>query len=92
MVVNHVIFSEALYLRAHKREPFLVPSVTGAFITLGTTWVLAKFWGANAVALGNFLLTALIGLPWSTYIFITMRRQWHRPLALNGTDICVKET
>jgi hypothetical protein len=54
-IVNHVISSEALYLRAHKREPFLVPSVTGAFIALGTTWVLAKFWGANAVALGNLL-------------------------------------
>jgi hypothetical protein len=92
MVVNQVIFSEALYLRAHKREPFLVPSVTGAFITLGMTWILAKFWGANAVALGNFLLTALLGLPWSTYIFITMRKQWHRPPAFNGTNICVKET
>lgn len=90
-LVNQVLFSEALYLRAHKCEPFLVNSVTGAFITLGTSWVLAKFWGANAVALGICLTTALIGLPWGTYIFVSKRRQWRRPPALNGTDICAKE-
>jgi hypothetical protein len=92
VVINQVIFSEALYLRAHKQEPFLGPSVAGAFITFGTSWVLAKFWGANAVALGSFLTTALIGLPWGTYIFVTMRRQWHRTPALIETDICVEET
>jgi hypothetical protein len=87
IIINQVIFSEALYLRAHKQEPFLVPSVAGAFITFGTSWVLAKFLGADAVALGCFLTTALIGLPWGTYIFITMRRQWHRPPALIVADI-----
>jgi hypothetical protein len=76
-VVNQVILSEAVYLRAHKREPFLVNSVTGAFLTLGITWILAKYWGANAVALGNFLLTTLIGLPWGTYIFFSKRKEWH---------------
>jgi hypothetical protein len=80
-LVNQVVFSEALYLRAHKREPFLVNSVTGAFVTLGMTWVMAKYWGANEVALGIFLLTALLGLPWGTYIFISKRRQWHRSSA-----------
>jgi hypothetical protein len=76
-LINQVIFSEALYLRAHKCEPFLVNSVTGAFLTFGTTWILARFCGANAVALGIFLLTILIGLPWGTYIFISKRKQWH---------------
>lgn len=90
-LVNQVIFSEALYLRAHKREPFLVPSVTGAFTTLGMTWVMAKFWGANAVALGNFLSTALIGLPWGTYIFISKRRQWHGPSVPLTNAVCVEK-
>jgi hypothetical protein len=76
-LVNQVIFSEALYLRAHKCEPFLVYSVTVGFLAFGTTWILARFYGANAVALGIFLLTALIGLPWGTWIFISKRRQWH---------------
>jgi hypothetical protein len=90
-LANQVIFSEAMYLRAHKREPFLVNSVTGAFFTFGTTWIMARFLGANAVALGYFLLTVLIGLPWGTWIFISKRRQWHGSPTPNSTCVCVEE-
>jgi hypothetical protein len=90
-VANQVIFSEALYLRAHKREPFLVNSIAGAFLTFVITWVLAKFWGANAVALGYFLLVMLVGIPWGTYIFVSKRRQWHDAHAPLTTGACVEE-
>jgi len=91
-VINQVIFSEALYLRAHKREPFLVCSVVIAILTLTMTSIVARIWGANAVALGIFLLTALFGLPWGTYIFITKRKQWHGVPALRTAVTCIDET
>ena len=84
MVINQLIFAEALYLRAHKREPFLVISVAGAFLQGCATWALGKYWNANAVATSTFVLTALFGLPTGTYIFITKRRQWHTPAVSPG--------
>jgi hypothetical protein len=76
-IMNHIAFSEAFYLRAHKREPFLLQSVVGAILLCLSTVLLGRFWGANAVTVGYFLIGALVGLPWATYIFITKRREWH---------------
>jgi hypothetical protein len=76
-IVNHIVFSEALYLRAHKREPFLVQAVTVAIFLSCTTLLLGKYLGANAVAVGYFIVGGIFGLIWGTYIFITKRREWH---------------
>ncbi len=88
-VVNQIIFSEALYLRAHKREPFLVNSVTGAFTMCGMTWLLGRFFGADAVATGSFLLTIIIGLPWATHVFVSKRREWHGAISGNLSAECL---
>jgi hypothetical protein len=76
-IINHVVFSEALYLRAHKREPFLVVSVILAILVGGATFPLAKFWGANAVVVGYFVLGGIVSLCAGTYVFVTKRRDWH---------------
>lgn len=90
-IINHVVFSEALYLRAHKREPFLAISVTIAILVGGATFPLAKFWGANAVVVGYFVFGGLISLVAGTYVFVTKRREWHaaqsRSIALCAKDI-----
>lgn len=75
-IINHVVFSEALYLRAHKREPFLVVSVIVAILVGCSIFPLAKFWGANAVVVGYFILGGLGSLGMGTYVFVTKRRQW----------------
>jgi hypothetical protein len=76
-IMNHIVFSEALYLRAHKREPFLVQTVVTAIILGCTTFLLGKFSGANAVTVGYFAIGIILGFPSATYIFIRKRREWH---------------
>jgi hypothetical protein len=77
VICNHVISSEAIYLRSHKREPFLALSIVGGALSVCSTVFLGKLWGAAGVTMGSFFLTATIGLGFGTYIFITKRRQWH---------------
>lgn len=76
-IINHIVFSQALYLRAHKREPFLMQTVVAAILLSCSTFVLGKYFGANAVAVGYFMVGVLFGLPSATYIFIIKRREWH---------------
>jgi hypothetical protein len=74
---SHIAFCQALYLRAHKREPFLWITVIGSVLVASTTLLLAKFSGTNGVVVGNFVVAAVYGLPAGTYVFITKRRKWH---------------
>jgi hypothetical protein len=77
MILNHIIVSQALYLRAHKQEPFLVPTIISAVLIAAFTLFLGKNYGANAVVVGLVLQGILFALPSGTYIFITKRRLWH---------------
>jgi hypothetical protein len=76
MVLNVVIFAEAYYLRAHKREVLLVTSVVGAGVVTTCTFIFGKYYGATGIVisccLGNF-----IGLVWATQKFRKYRRLWH---------------
>lgn len=76
-IMNHVVFSEALYLRAHKREPFLIQAIIVSILLGGTTFLLGKFSGVNAVTVGYFAIGGVFGLASGTYIFIAKRRDWH---------------
>ncbi len=78
-VMNHIVFCEALYLRAHKREPFLKVTVLGSILLSASTLLLGRYLGAAAVAAGYFGITLLYGLPSGTYVFLTKRREWHNP-------------
>jgi O-antigen/teichoic acid export membrane protein len=83
---NHFVFSEALYLRAHKREPFLLFSIAVGVLTACTTLVLGKLWGASGMTLGYFCTSGIFGLAYGTYIFITKRRQWHQTPSLEESS------
>ena len=75
-ILNHIIFCEALYLRAHKAEPFLVIGTCGATIMVASTYLLGRFVGVNATAVGFFVATALFIIP-LTHIFLKKRTEWH---------------
>ena len=77
-IMNHITFCQAIYLRAHKREPFLGMTIAGSILLTTSTLLLGRYVGAGAVAAGYFGLTAVFGLPLGTYIFVTKRREWHR--------------
>jgi hypothetical protein len=73
---SHVVQSEAIYLRAHKCEPFLVQSIVIALCTAGSVVVFAKTSGALGVSLAYFVVLGLAGVVSATAIFKTKRRQW----------------
>jgi O-antigen/teichoic acid export membrane protein len=76
-IVNHIIVSEALYLRAHKREPFLIPTIISAVLVAGLAFFLGKHYGPSVVVVGLVSQGLFFALPVATYIFLAKRRTWH---------------
>ncbi len=76
-VINHIVGIEAMYLRAHKEEPFLLLSVVVAVLTALSTYFLGKTSTVTAMLLGNFAITLLFSLCWGTAIFVKKRQAWH---------------
>lgn len=68
-----------LYVRAHKRDPFLIPSIiSGVSIVALELWFGRRL-GANGVALGYFIGIALVQVPLWTWIWWRTRIEWHKP-------------
>lgn len=74
-LANCAIGAMAIFMRCHKEEPMLVPSVVMALLTLTSV-----SWGSTVNAQLPFVLysavTLCIALPWSIAIFL---RYWRRP-------------
>jgi hypothetical protein len=85
-ICNHIVLSEAIYLRAHKREPFLPLSISVGLLTACSTLVLGKYWGAPGVTIGYFWTSGVFGLAYGTFIFITKRQQWNKASALEESS------
>jgi hypothetical protein len=78
----HVVQSEALYLRAHKCEPFLIQSILISSATAGSVLLLAKPWGTIGVSLAYFVVMGIAGVISATLIFRAKRRQWAAGIAV----------
>ncbi len=72
----HIVQSEALYLRAHKVEPFLLQSIAIALATCGCILLVVRRWGVMGVSMAYFLILGVAGLISATLIFARMRREW----------------
>ena len=77
-VVNHVVGAEAIYLRVHKEEPFLVLSLLVAALMGVCNLLLAAPLGATGLMLGYFLVYLTVGLGGGTWIFMQKRKLWHQ--------------
>jgi O-antigen/teichoic acid export membrane protein len=64
------------YLRAHKREPYLVLSVVEAVLFTGMVFPLGRWYGATGIAAGFAVVAFLTFIP-SLVIFRRCRRAWH---------------
>jgi O-antigen/teichoic acid export membrane protein len=73
---SHVVQSEAIYLRAHKCEPFLVQSLVIALCTGASVVVFAKVSGALGVSLAYFVVLGVAGVISATAIFKSKRSEW----------------
>jgi O-antigen/teichoic acid export membrane protein len=67
----------AIYLRSHKREPYLWLSVGYAAALMIATVLAGKFFGPGGIPIAYFLLIAGFFLPGGVWIFIRCRRLWH---------------
>lgn len=76
-VANHIVFCQALYLRAHKREPFMGLSLFTGILVTSSTYILGRYTTLEAVAWG-FLSASVIFAVTATYIFVSKRREWHQ--------------
>jgi hypothetical protein len=70
-----IVNALALYLRAHKQEPLVVPSVTTAIYAAISTLLCAKYLDTKFFFLG-YLSSYIWGIPWALYIFSTKRKAW----------------
>jgi hypothetical protein len=76
-LLNITIFAEALYLRAHKQEKFLLNSVLGAILVSASTYFLGRSYGALGIVGGSLTIGLILGLPLGTYTFVKYRKMWH---------------
>ena len=65
----------ATYLRAHKQEPLVLPSVLSAIYVTLTTVLCAKYFAPQYFFLG-WLSGCVWGFPWILWIFRTKKRAW----------------
>lgn len=76
-ILNHIVGTEAVYLRAHKQEPYLGISILNGCLVGLSTYVLGRHFGATGMMSGYFLISLFAGLGAGTWIFIQKRRLWH---------------
>jgi O-antigen/teichoic acid export membrane protein len=75
--LNQFIASWATYLRCHKQEPFLIPSIVGSISCSLSAIICGKFFGVIGMTTGYCILTLFIGFIWGFYIFRTKKKEWH---------------
>jgi uncharacterized membrane protein len=75
--LSHIVYSEAAYLRAHKREPFVVLATLVGFLTGVSTLLTGRLWGATGVVVGYFVCGGVFYFAGGTYLFVRLRRLWH---------------
>ncbi len=77
-VMNHLVFCEAVYLRAHKAEPFLISGLVFSILMGAGTYLLARFSTVSAVVLWYFLALGTFSPVVATIIFQRKRKLWHQ--------------
>ena len=76
LLINQFVNSWAIYLRCHKKEPFLINSIAGGIACCLSTVLLGKYFGVMGVTAGYCTLSICF-LPWAYYIFKTKKDEWH---------------
>lgn len=75
--VNQFVAGLAIYLRCHKKEPFLIFSIVMGGLTAVSTLVFGKTYGVMGIVISYSALTVFVSLIWALYIFKTKKDTWH---------------
>ena len=77
IVLGQVSQCQSAYLRAHKKEPFLVLNIVYSLANGLLVWGLGRQWGALGASIGYLAAMSLICIPMGTVIWYRCRLQWH---------------
>lgn len=77
IMFSHISGLFAVYLRAHRREPFMWPSIIAASLAvLFAIWAAPK-WGSTGIVTVLLAVNGLFGLPVAVYLWARLRQEWH---------------
>jgi len=76
-ILRHIGACQTTYLRAHKKEPIVVMSVTSCLVIGLLVWLLGSHFGPVGAAWG-YLGVVCIQILWETNIWFRCRAKWHR--------------
>lgn len=76
IIINQFVASWALYLRCHKKDPYVLYTIVGGVLCSLSTIFLGKAYGIAGVTGGYFIITLFL-FPWAFYIFVKKKTNWH---------------
>jgi O-antigen/teichoic acid export membrane protein len=77
IMLNHIVGSWATYLRCHKKEPMLLPSIVMGCLCCISTIGLGNYFGVIGITFGYMILTIFTFI-WTYFIFTTKKKEWHQ--------------
>jgi hypothetical protein len=80
VVLMQISIGQSTYLRAHKREPFVIMGVITAGMTALAVLITAGSWGALGVILSYFTIILFFAIPYGTWVWWRFRARWQRPI------------
>jgi O-antigen/teichoic acid export membrane protein len=72
-----IINALAVYLRCHKKEPFLGLSLLMGILTSISTLILGRSFGVFGISLGYFIIVGILSFAISISIFVKKKKEWH---------------
>lgn len=76
-ILFHPAMCTNLYVRAHKRDPFLVPAVVSSLSIAGLVFWLGREYGIRGSGIGYLIGVGAIQTPLWVSVWWNTRRQWH---------------
>lgn len=76
LFINQYVNSWAVYLRCHKREPYLINSIVSGLLCCFSTLLLGKYYGIIGITSGYCFITIVLFF-WSYTIYKTKKNEWH---------------
>ena len=76
IVIFHFPSCQALYLRAHKREPLLAITVTASLLIGGAVWWFGSRTGPLGAACAYLVIVSCVVFPWQTLVWWRNRKSY----------------
>ena len=73
----HISGLLAVYLRAHRREPFMWTSLIAALLTATMAIWVAPKWGSAGIVMVLLAVNIVFGLPVTIWLWLRLRKKWH---------------